>query len=377
MRKKIVIATLNDYIVYQPTILNLYDRLKEVFDVEIISFEPEYISKQKDFERNVKYLKVPQAQKHIVQKFDFLINKLQPLIIKVFPRFKYHYKYYNYLLPSVLKKALRNIVADYVISVDIPALSICQEVFGDVHFLSLEIDISDPYLKKIDITRIKSVFIQNIDRVKYLLPEYKGPVFIVQNAPPYIPMTSQVEKSTDFVWAGTLVERFGIFDCLDFFTKHPEYRIVLKGGADKSTLQKVKSEYSEWIKKGVIELNNAYLPSDEFVRFLSRFKIGFCFYSWDLINSNFNYRTAPSGKLFMYMAAGVPVIACKIPGFDFIDKFRAGVLIEDYSTESILKAVKTIEEDYEEYQKACFKVAEHFDFNKDVTSYIEFLSAEM
>ena len=57
MKRKLLIVTLNDYIIYQPTILNLYDALISHFDVTVISFEPEFISKKKDETRNISYLK--------------------------------------------------------------------------------------------------------------------------------------------------------------------------------------------------------------------------------------------------------------------------------------------------------------------------------
>src|ERR671912_2159064 len=100
MRKKILIATLNDYIVYQPTILNLYDELVSDFDVEIISFEPQFISSDKDNSRNIRYIKVPGIVKEIANKFDFFMNKASKLIRKLVPGFSYKYIYYNRALPA-------------------------------------------------------------------------------------------------------------------------------------------------------------------------------------------------------------------------------------------------------------------------------------
>ena len=88
MRKKILIATLNDYIVYQPTILNLYDELVHDFDVEIISFEPSFISTDKDSSRNIRYIRVPNIIKEISNKIDFIMNKLSGIIRKIIPAYK-------------------------------------------------------------------------------------------------------------------------------------------------------------------------------------------------------------------------------------------------------------------------------------------------
>ncbi|HSB92119.1 MAG TPA: hypothetical protein VLC28_03340, partial [Flavitalea sp.] len=334
MKKKVLIATLNDYIVYQPTILNLYDELITEFDVEIISFEPTFISKDKDNSRNILYIKVPGIIKELSNKIDFLMNKLSGLIRKIAPGYKYKYIYYNRALPATLKNALKKSSADHIIAVDIPALYVCQQVSGKVHFLSLEIDRSSPFMKKVDQASIRSVFIQNQVRLDYLLPGFKGPSFFIQNSPVFQEEIKPGVDRKDFIWAGTLLERFGVMECINFFKVHPEYRLELKGGAEKRTLQRIQENYSDLINQKVIHINREYLPGNAFLEYLSRFRIGFCFYSWTLINSDFNYRTAPSGKLFMYMAAGVPVIACNIPGFEFIKEFKAGVLIDDYEPET-------------------------------------------
>jgi glycosyltransferase involved in cell wall biosynthesis len=373
MRKKILIATLNDYIVYQPTILNLYDELVADFDVEIISFEPTFISTDKDISRNIRYIKVPGIIKELSNKVDFIMNKLSGYIRKLVPGYKYKYLYYNRALPATLRSALKNSTADHVIAVDIPALFVCQQVYGKVHFLSLEIDRSNPFVPKIDQAGIRSVFIQNQVRLDHLLPEYKGPAFFIQNAPVFEHATKPVPDRKDFIWAGTLLERFGVIECINFFKAYPEYRLELKGGAEKKTLESINENFRDLIETNVIHINREYLPGNAFLEYLSKFRIGFCFYSWKLINADFNYRTAPSGKLFMYMAAGVPVIACNIPGFSFIKEFNAGVLIDNYEPATILDAVTRIESNYTEYQEACYKVARHFDFRRNAKPYLEFL----
>ena len=60
-----------------------------------------------------------------------------------------------------------------------------------------------------------------------------------------------------------------------------------------------------------------WLAAPEYIKYVSNFRIGFCFYDWNLIKNDFNYQTAPSGKLFVYLSAGLPVIVCNIPGFKF------------------------------------------------------------
>lgn len=373
MKKKLLIVTINDYIVYQPTILNLYDALISDFDVTVISFEPQYLSDKKDEKRDIIYLKPKFVWRELFQKTDFILSKFLKLVKPVFPKLVYHYSYYNYYLPRILKNKLSSFSPDVVIAVDIPALFICQKVFGAVDFLSLEIDRATPLFKKVDFDKIRSVFIQTPIRYKYLFNGREMKTFYVQNAPVFEESYMTNYNRKDFVWAGTLLERFGIMSCLNFFRHFPEYRIVLKGGADKRTKERIHQQYGELITTDRIHIDQDYLPAGRFIDFLSTFRIGFCFYSWELIEQSFNYQTAPSGKLFMYLAAGTPVIACNIPGFSFVQDFGAGILIDDYKPETIHAAVVQIESNYEQYSENCYKAARHFSFDEAVKPYVQYL----
>lgn len=376
MRKKILIITLNDYIIYQPTILNLYDRLNAGADVKVISFRPQFATKKKDEKRNIEYLETNFWLTQIYTKTDFIFSKISRLL-KVFnPSFTYHYFFYNKYLPSILKKKLESdqTVYNEVIAVDLQVLYLGQQHFGAVHFLSLEVDNkTNRYYNKIDISRIKSVFVQSEIRYQYMFPGKEIRRFIVQNAPDYKPIDFSGIVRKDFIWAGAIDRRLAVLDCLEFFNQYPEYKLVLKGGGDKKTRRIIEKRFAHLLNSQRAVIDQSYLDAAEFVKFLSSFRIGFCFYDWNLIKASFNYQTAPSGKMFMYLAAGTPVIACKIPGFDFVGEFNCGVLIEDYKPETIRKAINTIKNDYVKYSAGCIEAAKHFSFDKNVIPYVEYL----
>src|SRR5690349_8763385 len=109
MKKKLLIVTLNDYIIYQPTILNLYDALVPYFDTTVISFEPEYISNKKDETRNIIYLKPNFLWREFFQKTDFILSKVLKVTKSFLPAIKYHYLYYNYYLPKILRRKLKTL----------------------------------------------------------------------------------------------------------------------------------------------------------------------------------------------------------------------------------------------------------------------------
>lgn len=372
-KPSLLIVTLNDYIVYQPTILNLYDVLTEEYEVTIISFEPQFISKQRDEIRNIIYLKPNVFLKEVLNKTDLILGKLTKFLKKILPGINYHYLYYNFQLPKVLERELVKHKPDVVIAVDVPALVVSQGIFGKVHFLSLEIDNKDPFFKKIKKDLISSVFIQSSSRFQYLFQQADIPCFLVQNSPVSRFPRKAAEARSGLVWAGTILDRFGVYDCVEFIKKYEGYKLVLKGGAEKNTLQYIQTYYQDLMANGRLEIDRAYLPEKEFIGYLSSFRIGFCFYSWALIESSVNYQTAPSGKLFMYMAAGVPVVACRIPGFQFVEDFGAGILIDNYQPETIKKAIERIEADYKSFSDACYEVTDHFDFRKNVIPYVEYL----
>src|SRR5215470_5305135 len=224
MKRKLLIVTLNDYVIYQPTILNLYDALISHFNVTIISFEPQFISTKKDKTRNILYIKPNFFWREFFQKSDLIIFKTLKLFKPVLPSITYHFLYHNYYLPRILKKKLKSISPEIVIAVDVPALHVSQKVFGAVHFLSLEIDTSIPQFKKVNFDKIRSVLIQTPIRYKHLFNGKEIKTFYVQNSPVIVENNKPSFERKDFIWAGTVLDRFGIMDCLNFFKQFPRYR---------------------------------------------------------------------------------------------------------------------------------------------------------
>jgi glycosyltransferase involved in cell wall biosynthesis len=375
-KKKILIVTANDYLAYQPSVLNLYDHSELFFEATIVSFEPEFIGKQKAEGRQILYLRVPPWLKWTVQKFDFGIQTLFKLLRPIIPFLSHEFLFYNRLQLYYLEMKLHKMDADEYLAVDFPVLYVCQKVFGKCHFLSLEIHSNDPFRNKIKTENIQSVLIQNKERYDFLFPDKKPLVFFIQNAPVFREdMITHYERK-DLIWAGSIVKRFAVLECIKFIQVYREYKLILRGGGEAKVLKYINRHYMDLLSSGNIVIHKEYLALGSFIDYLSHFKIGFCFYSWDIIRGSFNYQSAPSGKLFMYLAAGVPVIACNIPGFKFVKEFGAGVLINDYEPDTIYKAVKEIEAEYQKFQLACYEAAKFFSFDKMVKPFIEFLLTE-
>ena len=101
---------------------------------------------------------------------------------------------------------------------------------------------------------------------------------------------------------------------------------------------------------------------------------GFCFYDFNLIKKNdFNYLSAPSGKLFNYYAAGVPVIGSEILGLQSVRDYATGVLLQELTPETIANGVRDVLKRHASMRKACAVAAREFDFGVRVQPFVEFL----
>ncbi len=363
--RKITIVSSDDIILYQPTILNLYDLLKLDFEINIISFTPEYLGKKREQDKNIDYITPNKYIKFIYRKSDLLLNAFLKRVDKYLIKTQHRASFYRDFQARLLAKSLKKYIGNVIIAVDPMPLYVAQKTIGSAHFLSLEMIPNDPYFKKVDSSKIISVIIQNQYRYDFLFKEKSIRTFFIQNAP--LQNTSYINQSNreGLIWAGTIVKDFAILDCLNFIEKHNEYTLTLKGAFEKSTQMIIENNYQHLLSSNRVKVNNEYLKAEDFIKFISNFKIGFCFYNWDLIKSNYNYETAPSGKLFVYLAAGVPVIASNVKAFKFLETAGAGVLVDDYEPETLFNAIKKIENSFQEYSSNAYKAFQEncFDIN--------------
>jgi glycosyltransferase involved in cell wall biosynthesis len=78
----------------------------------------------------------------------------------------------------------------------------------------------------------------------------------------------------------------------------------------------------------------------------------------------------------MYLAAGTPVIACNIPGFEFVKDFGAGILIDNYKPVTIKKAIDEIEANYEAFSAGVIRRLHTTVFDNHVQPYIQYLLSD-
>lgn len=371
--KKILIVFTDIHFSYSPSTLNLYYELKRNnYDVNIIAPLPNsQYSTQKIEDPNIIYLDMTDDNFNSFQKR--LLNKIITLFkIRKNPNWDLLTKQ-NKKIIRIIKKSEREIIA-----VDWKAMWFTQMAGKTGHFLSLEIKENDIYYKLSNKNLIKSIIIQSKERLNFLFKDLNIPYFLVQNAPPNENINLQLNrrKKNDLVYCGSAVDRFGIFSCLDFLMDYPEYKLTIKGAVPVETLNSIKEFYFELLNTNRLIIDTTFLTQNELNIFVSKFRIGFAFYDFYRYSTvrNFNYYTAPSGKVFQYLNSGIPIVANQLQGFKFIEKEGCGQLIPYISSIKIKMAIDKIEEDYNKIASKAKETSLKFDFKKNIKGFIEFLN---
>jgi glycosyltransferase involved in cell wall biosynthesis len=233
------------------------------------------------------------------------------------------------------------------------------------------------YLPKVNLQRIQSLIIQSEERKNILAPHFNGKLFLLQNAPVF--NLEMLQKATprvhQLLFSGTAFERFGVMHCIDFIQTHPNYHLTIIGKVPDLENALIHKKYSQLINEKRLLIEKTYFSTNELIVEMGKYRIGFCFYDFSFPEiDNDNYKTAPSGKMFAYFAAGVPIIGIKIPGLLPIATFNAGVLIDELTTNAIEIALQEIEANYSEMVDGCFKAAMHFSFDNAMQPIASFLS---
>ena len=337
MKKKLTILFNGAHLSYSPTVIGLYDLLAKHFEVTILADSPKNFDNQPLPGRNVVYKEIPPNIFKLL--FYLLVFNLRAMFDKKIP------------IPKKMRFAPRTVYdfeavrqhldrenPDFIIAVDFKNLYFAQILDRKVEFLSLEIIPGDEFYRNCDFNNVKSVIVQTAERYRHLFDGREFRTFFVQNAPVFDGNANgSIRKN--LIYCGTAWNPFGFYHCLNFLRKFPEYTLHVKGALLADDKLKTAKDYGDLSADGRLIFDSEYLDDGEVVKYLRGFRIGFCFYNFELkwIN-NFNYRSAPSGKMFKYFAAGVPVIGQNILGLQPVKEFDCGVLIEDLEPATIKKS---------------------------------------
>lgn len=281
------------------------------------------------------------------------------------------------LFSRIIKRVLRTNVFDELIAVDILPLYWAQAFHYRCHFISLEVDEGLQLLDTIDALQIQSVVIQSEARLQRLFPTSSVKYFLVQNAPTFVQPARRTTASRRLIYNGTVWAPFGANDLFEFVKRFPEYRMHFKGTIHPLVWKTVQSRYRALVDSGSLSFSATYLPDDELRTYLADYSIGFCLYNFDdplIAQRRFNYETAPSGKVFLYLAIGMPVVATRIPGFRFIEEDGSGILLDDHKPDTIRNAVDAILSDYTQFSDRALSTGRRFSFDDLARPFINFIS---
>lgn len=352
--KQVLIVFPDEWVAYSPTVLNMVNALSGDFEVTVLAFDNGLYDNSSLEAGRYTFINLPTQPSRLL----YLIGLYKPL--KAF----------------LLTRRIRKLGIKQVIAIDSIGLWSSLKCVPTCDYLSLEV-IHDFYFRHSDKSRIQSIVIQTPERYKYLFGKLELPCFYIQNAPP-LARPIQQNKLVDrceAVYFGNIIPRHGIYFCLDALQYTSNVRLTVKGRIPAKVKKTILRKYSSLIKNDLLVLDETYLEADDIVEYLSRFHTGFCLYDMNMIDrDDFNYLSVPSGKLFYYYAAGVPVIGSDILGLKTISECHTGVTLTDLSPESIAAAMNSIIEQHDTLSANCLVTARQFDFNSSVAPFKQYLT---
>ena len=256
--------------------------------------------------------------------------------------------------------------ADLCFGVDALGFLIGRVLGKQPYYVSLEVE-RDVWFRMAEKLGIRHVLIQTDERFEYLFggSPRRPQKSILPNSPILERASMPARGNDDLICFGWISAEHGVELCIDALDALPEKRLTLKGPIDPKYLKHLQDRYEPLLRSGRLIVDQSYLEPDDVIPYLGGFAIGFCFYDFTRLSSDdFNYVSCPSGKLFHYMAAGIPVIGADIVGLQVVRQRNCGVLLREVSAASIAEAVTAIEADREGYRRRAMEAAADFDFRR-------------
>lgn len=209
----------------------------------------------------------------------------------------------------------------------------------------------------------KYLIIQSVERMNYLTGGFKNTVYIQNSAILQDKKKKSRVYENKLLYFGTIIEEHGIENCIRTLYKLKNETLTIKGADPNNYSNFLREKYSDLIHSKRLFFDLDYLSQENLSNYLEQFTIGFCFYDMGLIGTNnFNYYSSPSGKVFNYLAHGIPVIGSSVLGIDFIEKWAAGCLLEDPTDNSIATAILEIKNKYKYYSDNSYHLSQLYDY---------------
>ena len=390
--KEVIIIFPDNWLGYSPTVINISKILSRQFHVTVISAGKEKSSTDifgNDANITLRYI---EANSRFVKKAIPVLDRSLIFLISIFLKIRVFdkgwirellvsYNFDNLYKVIKFRRKIKSIVktGDILIGVDNIGILAATKFssFAPVHMLSLEIS-KNLFYYLIKWSKIKSLIIQTKERKNYLLSKVVNApnIFFIQNAPTLNHSLSDKKNVNNFriVYLGNLAVEYNglnhVVNSLEFLPSN--YAIVFKGPYNERSDRYFKENYAHLISAGRLCLDYEYVNNEDLIDYLDKFSIGITLYDIDSLKyKSFNVISCPSGKLFNYYNAGLPVIGNNILGLSSIRDFDCGVLIEELSGKNIALAAASIACNYDHFAENSKRAAAFFDVEKGVNKFIE------
>lgn len=208
------------------------------------------------------------------------------------------------------------------------------------------------------------LIIQSTTRLNYLADDFSE-VMLIQNSPIlYGSKFNEKIYTGKLLYLGNIVKEHGIEICIEALDLMREETLYIKGVGDPSYIDFLKEKYKKLYLNNRFVIDDVYVNQSDLYGFLKNFDVGFCLYDFNEIGVNFNYQSSPSGKMFNYFMASMPVIGNNIIGLNVVNEHNAGVLLDKICLEDIVNAVSLIKNDYVTLSSNAYVVACRYDYEK-------------
>lgn len=238
------------------------------------------------------------------------------------------------------------------------------------HFVSLEL--TQGKLTRLILGKLAlSITIQSKDRLDFMIGCNAAPnipVHYVQNAPSKYainttPSFKPLHESPRFVYMGNIIKSHGISEMIALLKAWEKSTLTLQGPMPESTKRLLQECAGDELASGRLIYSDAFIEDSDIVPFLSEFDIGLCFYSLSGKQSrDFNYISSPSGKMFNYFAAGLPVLSSNHPGLNPVSEFNAGIQATSLDTDTLIHDARKILDNYQMFSAGALSAANAYDF---------------
>lgn len=336
-----------DSLAYSPTIINMISLLSKKGNVRLVSFsDKRWVDSIGDIKCSYEFINFPLLVRRLLQRFP---------------------KFYSIIRFIFLYFRLRNdrCCYDLIFGIDSLGYFVTKINFKNENIVYLSLEVyDDVWLKLTKLVGVGTLLIQSDERKKFLFGDVNVNTFILPNSPICDFELPIKNIGYNLIYIGGVYPAHGVEFCIEtLYDLEQKFSLTVKGMISPRYRYKLEKKYAELLSSGRLILDDKYVSQSDLVLFLRNFDAGLCFYDTaGILKNDFNYISCPSGKMYSYFAAGLPVIGQDILGMRDVLKNNAGILVENPCPKAISSAVQYVFKNYKFYSKNAIDAGKSMDF---------------